>query len=262
MKADSQLLRAWQFTQMLAIGLHYDLHRRVGNVIDGREGVLEQRVAQLMCRRILDHFSLRVDVEGAERVTPIRRRYCIVSNHLSYLDWVLHLAHFPVSPAFIAKKEVTWYPVIGPYLRSRGVLIDRRAGVGARRAIERAAKDDARWPILIFPEGTRSPDGELKEFRRGGLTVIASQGMPLVPVVILGTHEAYPKGARTVRPGRRLKLLIGEPVDPTAHPSVDGAIAQVRSWIAETYATRRGELSDALPAATGAAEALAPERGS
>lgn len=242
MKDDSRALQITQFLSLLAIGLKYDMHRRIGNLIDHPEGVIEQRVATLMCRRILSKYALTVDVEGAEHVEDIERRYCIAANHLSYLDWVILLAHFPTAPAFIAKKEVTHYPVVGPYLRSRGVLIDRKATMGARRAISAAADADAPWPILIFPEGTRSPDGETKPFRRGGLTVIASTGMPIVPTVLVGSHEAYPKGARTLRPNRRLKLVILEPVDPAQFADAGELVDHLHTLIKGVYDRRRPEI--------------------
>jgi 1-acyl-sn-glycerol-3-phosphate acyltransferase len=248
MKQDGQLNRAWQFAQASVIGGWYGFLRRCGGVIDGESGVIEQRVAQLMSERILRQFDLRVEVEGAERAAGIDRRYCIVSNHASYLDWVVHLAHAPKCPAFIAKKEVTYYPVVGPYLRSRGVLIDRKAGFGARKAIAQAAEDNAPWPILIFPEGTRSRDGEVQEFKRGGLHAIAQAGMPMLPAVIIGSHEALPRGKPTIRRNRRMKLIIGDPVEPEAFETTAALIQHLHGWIKHTYDSRRGEILDALPA--------------
>jgi 1-acyl-sn-glycerol-3-phosphate acyltransferase len=245
MKHDSRPLQISQFLTLLAIGLKYGTYRRIGGWIDHEEGIMEQRAATLMCRRILERYGLTVEVEGAEHLEGIERRYCIASNHLSYLDWVLHLAHFPTAPAFIAKKEVTHYPVIGPYLRSRGVLIDRKAAIGARQAISAAAEADERWPILIFPEGTRSPDGEMKPFRRGGLTVISATGMPIVPTVLVGSHEAYPKGARTMRPNRRMKLIILEPVDPTTFDDPGALVEHLETVIKTEYDRRRPEILEA-----------------
>lgn len=248
MKDDSRPLQITQFVTLLGIALRYGAHRRAGGWIDREEGFLEQRVATLMCRRILERYGLTVDVEGAENIENIERRYCVASNHLSYLDWVVHLAHFPVSPAFIAKKEVTWYPVIGSYLRSRGVLIDRKAAIGARQAISAAADADQRWPILIFPEGTRSPDGETKEFRRGGLSVISATGMPIVPTVLVGSHEAFPKGARTIRPGRHMKLIICPPIDPADFPDTGDLVEHVHAVIKDVYDRGRAELLGSTPA--------------
>jgi 1-acyl-sn-glycerol-3-phosphate acyltransferase len=242
MKDDSLLLRATQLSWLLAVCSWYGLLRRLGNSIDRRDGVLEQRIAVLMCRRILERFDLRIDVEGVERLGRLDRRYCIVSNHLSYLDWVIYFGAFPIAPAFIAKKEVTWYPVIGPYLRSRGVLIDRRSGLGARRAIADAAAAEAPWPILLFPEGTRSPDGEIKRFKRGGVHAISEARMPIVPVTILGSHEAFPRGARTIRPHRRIRLVIGDPVDPGAFADSAALVDELHARIRAVYEARRHEV--------------------
>jgi 1-acyl-sn-glycerol-3-phosphate acyltransferase len=247
MHPDSQLRRAGQFVKVFCIAEFYGNMRRVANVIDRRAGVLEQRVAHLMCVKILQSFGLEVEVEGAENVKGLEQRYCIVSNHISYLDFVVHLAHDPKTPVFIAKKEVTWYPVVGPYLQSRGILIDRKAGIGARKAISAATEADVAWPILIFAEGTRSRDGELKEFRPGGISVIAGTGMPLVPMCILGSHEAFPPGKPTVRPNKRMKLIIGKPVESKGRDPAD-LIDELHAWMKATYDGRRHEILDGAPA--------------
>jgi 1-acyl-sn-glycerol-3-phosphate acyltransferase len=76
------------------------------------------------------------------------------------------------------------------------------------------------------------------------MAVIAQTGLPMVPAVIVGSHEAFPRGGRTIRRGRRMKLIIGEPVDPTAFAAVEELIAHVHERMKRTYDARRAEIVD------------------
>ena len=224
--------------RLFALISWYHLFKLTGNVIDGREGVIEQRIARLMSRRILHVLRMNVTVEGHEHAKHIEN-YSVVSNHLSYLDWVLILAEFPHSVSFIAKRIITLMPVFGSYLRNRGVLIDRRRGATARSIIREAARKSP-WPLVIFPEGTRSPDGNLQKFRRAGLRILAEEGQLLLPIVLLGTYEALGKKDRAIRKGRRLHMVILSPIDPR-ELGVDEACDEVERVINETYTARRAQ---------------------
>jgi 1-acyl-sn-glycerol-3-phosphate acyltransferase len=150
------------------------------------------------------------------------------------------LGYFPDPVRFIAKRELAAVPVIGDYLRLRGILIDRRRGVGAREAIAAALADRHPWPILIFPEGTRTPDGTVQPFKPGGLRLIAAAGRPLVPVAVRGTFAAWPRHAKALRPGGHLELVIGAPVRPADYPSVEAALAEVERRVRALAAGQGG----------------------
>lgn len=220
-----ELLRYRQIAELLAICGEYHLVKLAANIIDGKEGQLEQRIGQLLARRILDHLGYQIRLEGLERVRGLRR-YAVVSSHASHLDWAMLLGYFPDPVRFIAKKELTAVPVIGNYLRLRGVLIDRKAGQDAKSAIRAAARDQSPFPILLFAEGTRTHDGRVQPFKPGGLRILAEEGLTLVPVRILGTFDAFSRHARAIRPGGTLTMIVGEPVDPK-EGGVEWAIAEV-----------------------------------
>ena len=238
MRLDDELIRLWQFVRLFALISWYHLFKLAGNLIDRRDGFIEQHIARLMSRRILEVLRVSVHIEGAEHCKCIEN-YAVASNHLSYLDWVLILAHFPNSVSFIAKRLVTLMPVFGSYLRNRGVLIDRRKGVTARTVIREAARDSP-WPLLIFPEGTRSPDGELQPFKRAGIHILAEEGLKLLPVVLMGTFEALGKKDRAIKYGKHLGMIILPPIDPK-EVGVDEACRLLEEVIGETYEARRGE---------------------
>jgi 1-acyl-sn-glycerol-3-phosphate acyltransferase len=235
-----EVIRLGQYVRLGRIVFAYHFVKLAGNCIDYRDGIIEQRVARLMSRRILEVLKMKVSVEGRQHARDIELdRYAVASNHLSYLDWVVILAEFPNSVSFIAKRLVTLMPVFGSYLRNRGVLIDRRKGSTARSIIRDAAKASP-WPLLIFPEGTRSPDGELKPFKRAGIRILAEEGLKLLPIVLLGTFAALGKHDRAIRKGRRLHMIILPPIDP-AVLGVEEACNELERVIAETYAARRAE---------------------
>ena len=215
-----------QIVPLAGICAGYHVVKVVGNTIDGEDGFIEHRVSQLLARRLLRHLDLSVEVRGAANVDGLEH-YCVACTHASYLDWAVLLAYYPSPLRFIAKRELTRMPVIGDYLRLRGVLIDRRRGRTARDAIKAAAHDGQPWPILIFPEGTRSPDGQVQPFKPGGLRLLAEAGRALVPACIVGTFDAFPRQVRSIRTGVPLRRSIGEPVQPSAFATPDEAVAEV-----------------------------------
>jgi 1-acyl-sn-glycerol-3-phosphate acyltransferase len=231
-----------QVTELLGIATGYHLVKLVGNLIDGEEGVIEQRVGQLLARHVLRHLKMDLEVHGAEKVQGLER-YAVASTHGSHLDWAVLLGHFPSPVRFIAKKELAGAPVIGNYLRLRGVLIDRKKGIDARRAIRNALADGQPWPILIFPEGTRSRDGTVGKFRVGGLKLLGEARLPVVPVAITGTFRALPRGSAMVRTGRRLRMVIGDPLRSGDFPSVEAWMGELERRLRAMHA----EASKGLP---------------
>jgi 1-acyl-sn-glycerol-3-phosphate acyltransferase len=238
MRVTDELRRLWQGVRLFALISWFHMFKLAGNLIDRRDGVIEQHIARLMSRRILAVLDMHVTVEGLEHAKHLDN-FAVASNHLSYLDWVLILAEFPHSVSFIAKRAVTLMPVFGSYLRNRGVLIDRRRGRDARTVIAEVA-GTSRWPLLIFPEGTRSPDGNLQPFRPGGIRILADKGLKLLPVVLFGTYKALGKEARAIQTGRRLHMIILPAIDP-AQLGVEAACAELERVINVTYAARRAE---------------------
>jgi 1-acyl-sn-glycerol-3-phosphate acyltransferase len=114
----------------------------------------------------------------------------------------------------ILKKSVLRIPVVGMGMRHVGfVPVDRKGTEGGKRSIARAAAlmRERGYSYLIFPEGTRSRDGRLGPFRRGGFFLALESGAPIVPVTVRGTFELMPKGQWFARPGRVL-VAFHEPI--------------------------------------------------
>jgi len=179
-------------------------------------------------------LGLRLDVSGLDRV-DLERSYIFMPNHLSFLDGPMVFMLIPQPVRVILKKEVFRLPVVGPGMRFVGfVPVDRKGAKGGKVAIERAARlmKDKGFSFLIFPEGTRSRDGQLQRFRRGGFFLALESGAPIVPISIKGTYEMMPKGSFFIRKGHiRVTFHPAVPVEGYQAENLSELIDRVRSII-------------------------------
>jgi 1-acyl-sn-glycerol-3-phosphate acyltransferase len=176
-------------------------------------------VAPLWARTVLKICGVRLEVRGLENLDP-KQSYVIISNHLSNADVWAALAALPVKLRFVAKQELTRLPVFGAALKhSEHVVIDRANPEEAiARINERVAnRGDAPFCILFYAEGTRSPDGNIHAFKKGGVSLAIRTGLPVLPLTVNGTWGILPKNALLIRPGRRVKLVIDQPITTTGY---------------------------------------------
>jgi 1-acyl-sn-glycerol-3-phosphate acyltransferase len=164
-------------------------------------------------RRFLNVGGLSVSAEGTDRIDP-DRQYVFVANHLSNFDIPVLFSRVPHRIRFLAKKEVYKIPMVGMAMRRVGMVkVDRDAGHNVHAAINEGIKDaQARgYSLIIFPEGTRSRDGELHIFKKGAFRIAIANGMDVVPITIHGTWEAWPPGARMFYPGK-VRMVMHDPI--------------------------------------------------
>ncbi|MFW6198992.1 MAG: lysophospholipid acyltransferase family protein [Gemmatimonadota bacterium] len=172
-----------------------------------------ERAPRTWSRGILKLAGVEVEVERAEDFVPDRPQI-VVANHASWFDVFAVAAHFPGSYHFVAKQELARIPIFGAaWLACGHIAIDRTDLSSAVASLERAAdkirSDDA--TIVMFPEGTRSPTGELQPFKKGAFMLALKADVPVVPVGILGSREVMPKHGWLVRPGR-IRIRFGDPI--------------------------------------------------
>ncbi len=166
--------------------------------------------AMRVSRRIL---GLRVDVSGLDGIDPATPRV-YMPNHGSFLDGPLMLMIIPGRARVILKQSILRIPVVGPAMRFIGfVPVDRKGARSGKRSIDRAAilMRERGYSFLIFPEGTRTLDGRLGPFRRGGFFLALETGAPIVPVTITGSRELMPKGQPYARRGR-IEVVFHRPI--------------------------------------------------
>jgi 1-acyl-sn-glycerol-3-phosphate acyltransferase len=158
---------------------------------------------------------LGIDVEAVGLDRLDRRTPCVfMSNHLSFLDGPLLMTVIDRPARVIVKRFVFRIPVLGLGMRFAGYVPLDKEGAGAgRRSIGRAAQliKEKQYSFLIYPEGTRSWEGKLLPFRRGGFFLAIESGAPIVPVTIKGTYELMPRGKRHIRKGP-VRITFHEPV--------------------------------------------------
>jgi 1-acyl-sn-glycerol-3-phosphate acyltransferase len=174
------------------------------------EGILW--VARNWISWILATCHIEVESEGLEHVHPARS-YVFMSNHQSVIDTAAIVSTLPFSWRFVAKRELTWIPFFGWALAIGGhVIIDRgrreRAVASLRRA---AARIRAGTNVIIFPEGTRSPTGEMGPFKSGGFHLALEAGVPILPITVSGSHRITPKRSLRIESGR-VHVRYGKPI--------------------------------------------------
>lgn len=158
--------------------------------------------------------GVKVRVVGEANLPAGPRLY--MSNHASNLDPPILVTHLPGNLAFLAKKELFAVPVLGWVLKAGGLVpVERGNRAVAQAQMAQAAEAVRRGrPFLVFPEGTRSLDGSLLEFKKGPFYLAEAAAVPVVPIVLEGTARCMPKGQWRIRPGR-VEMRIGAPIQPT-----------------------------------------------
>ncbi|MDX1383587.1 MAG: lysophospholipid acyltransferase family protein [Thermoanaerobaculia bacterium] len=166
-------------------------------------------------RGLLLATGVRLEVVGAP-AEKVAGRVVFMPNHQSLFDIPVMLVSVPCRICFLAKKSLFRIPVFGWALAAIGfVPIDRDDRSRARDAFNKAMESlDSGVSIVIYPEETRSLDGRVQPFQRGGFLMALKAGAPIVPVGIRGTFAVRPKGRRTMHPGP-VEVHYGDPVDVT-----------------------------------------------
>lgn len=177
--------------------------------------------------------GVRVVAEGLANIDRTRS-YVFMSNHQSVLDIGALVLTLPVSWRFVAKRELTFIPFFGWALGlSDQIVIDRGNRTKAVRSLARAAERiRAGVNVIIFPEGTRSPTGEIREFKSGGFHLALQAQVPVLPATVSGSRELIPKRSLKVHSGT-IKVVYGAPI-PTrgmGPEQRDELKAQVRAAI-------------------------------
>lgn len=185
----------------------------------GRDAARPHRLARIWANWMLRILDVRLRVAGADRLDA-KVGGILVANHQSALDIPALMAALPPPVRFLAKASLFRIPLMGWYMSHLGyVPVDRRDPRRAREALRRAQMDSGGGvAILVFPEGTRTAEGTLVEFKRGSFHLARDANLPVYPVAIRNSGRLMPRGHWQVDPGS-IEVIIGEPLPPDSAPS-------------------------------------------
>jgi 1-acyl-sn-glycerol-3-phosphate acyltransferase len=194
-------------------------------------GERQQRVARLWSQMILWTVGAKVQVEGLEKIDTSKPQVYVV-NHLSAFDIPVLYTHLPFQFRILAKKELFRYPFMGWHLRRSGqipvVLENPKASVRSLSlAVAAIRKGNS---LVIFPEGGRSPNGQLQAFMGGAFYAAVKAQVDVVPVVLVGTYEMLKMNSYHIKPGP-VQMVVGSPISTVGMSTRDIAKITERARI-------------------------------
>jgi len=160
--------------------------------------------------------GVRVRVKGIERIPP---GVCLfAANHTSSADAPAIVGAIPRRVAILLKESLMKWPIVGQAFQSAHFIpVNRAARDSAIASVEKATEAmQAGQSFLIYPEGTRSPDGRLQEFKKGAAVMAIKAGVPIVPMVCSGAHRIMEKRSLVIRPGEIVVEFL-EPIDASKY---------------------------------------------
>lgn len=156
----------------------------------------------------------RIDIEGLANLQ--QGPAVFIANHQSLIDAVLLPAILPQTTCLVAKKELEHIPFLGWMLAAGGaMMVDRKDPVRAVESIREGLKKlPAGWSVFVFPEGTRSEDGSLRNFKKGAFHIAIASGLPVIPIGLEGAIDVVPKTGLLLRPAT-VFVTVGAPIPTT-----------------------------------------------
>jgi 1-acyl-sn-glycerol-3-phosphate acyltransferase len=183
---------------------------------------LIDRVIRGWSRIWLYASGTRLEIEGQQNIEP-GRSYVVVANHLSALDIMACFLAVPIPIRYLAKKELFKIPLFAQGMRAVGIVeVDREARGAVHAQVNEHAKEliAKGRSLIIYAEGTRSRNGELVGFKKGAFTMAIASQLPVLPLTIHGSYEAWPPGQPWIH-GGTITCVIDEPIPTDGMTQVD-----------------------------------------
>ena len=159
-------------------------------------------------------FGIKLKVVGKENFDS-NKQYIFAPNHSSLIDFQVLLVAVNQYLVFVAKKELGRIPIFNAIIRTAGfVLVDRRNNKKAVKSLEDLRLDMKKYPrsVAIFPEGTRSKDGNLQDFKKGAAVFGIDTGMPIIPVAITGSYSWWNRSLFSKK-SNTINIIFGIPIN-------------------------------------------------
>ena len=169
--------------------------------------------AKAWTNSILFSAGAKLKIEGLEKIDK-SKSYIFIGNHQSHFDVLSVFSAIPLTVRFMAKKELFKIPIFGWALYTSGTIrIDRsnrsRAIESMNNALDRIRNGVS---VVVFPEGTRSEDGKIRSFKKGGFVLAIKGGIPIIPISVSGSRFILQKHSSRIYPGE-IKIVIGDPIN-------------------------------------------------
>jgi 1-acyl-sn-glycerol-3-phosphate acyltransferase len=192
------------------------------------------RVAMWITNAGVRAAGIKIQISGLENI-PASRSCIFMSNHVSNLDPPVVLPLLPGRSSVLLKQELMSIPILGKAMRlAKFVPVARGNRRDAAQASVEAAADALRsgLHILVYPEGTRSPDGRLAMFKKGPFFLAQETQAPIIPIALSGTQTMMHKGSNAIVPGlARIQVLPA--IEPSNYETREALMAAVRRAMAE-----------------------------
>ena len=204
-----------------------------------RSGNVSHQISRLWCRLLCKLNGVNVEINGLENILPDRPQI-FVSNHQGYFDIFALSGYLPVQIRWIAKSSLFRIPFLGQAMTAAGYIpVERDNRKKAYEAFNKTLeKIKEGCSIIIFPEGTRSEDGEIGPFKKGSNLIASRSKSPMVPITIIGSGDIIKKGSATITPGP-IRVIISPPVEPVSDKKENAAILEsIRKTIVDTHRQR------------------------
>jgi 1-acyl-sn-glycerol-3-phosphate acyltransferase len=200
----------WMYTVVLGIiSIPVSLFGNQGRILHG--------FARFWSRLIMKTISSPTRVVGMEAIDT-SKPYVYAVNHASALDIPVLYVYLPFEFRIAFKKELLAYPIVGWHLKRSGqICVDQQnpaRSIGSIRAALKSLKSG--MPLVIFPEGGRTPDGEIKPFLPGALFLAIKAQVDIVPVALVGTYELLPMNTYHIK-CRPLEMRVGQPISTSGY---------------------------------------------
>jgi len=226
--------------------------RLVGRQATGRldPGAVDD-IVRAWAREVFAHGEATVEGVGAGRYDDAGRgrAYVVMSNHQSLLDIPSVICTFPGRVRMVGKQELSRVPLWGQAMKAAGIVfVDRQNRAQSIAALEAAkAQLRAGTSIWIAPEGTRSRDGELGPFKKGGFHLARQLGLPIAPAWIEGTRHIVSPDSFGVQTGGHVTVHWGEPIptDDVGEADLPALMERVRAALLDLQARSRATTTTA-----------------
>jgi len=202
-----------------------------------RTGNLAFSISKLWAYIMLAVSFVLTEIKNKNKILK-ETSYIIISNHQSHYDIIALVTTLGIQYRWIIKKEILKLPIFGYALyASRNIFIDR---FNTTSAIESINKGFDRLPkgvsVMVFAEGTRSPDGQIHEFKKGGFVMAVQRKIPILPVTVNGSRRVMRKRSFTLKPGK-IQIVIGDPIDTSGYTTdtVQDLIDKTRQTIIANF---------------------------